>query len=209
MQFVASYRIAFWNFFRTFAAEFKLHTTMKKMLMMAAMMVAALTASAQNDELKNEIGVYYGFGSASNIVSSFGTAFNWDSSDKTGFWGPVGVEYYYHVTPGVAVGAMASVAGCTWSKNSDFTSTFITVMPSVKFNWLRKAHFGMYSSLSAGVMFEKSSLKADGQKQTENNTKFMGHVTALGAEFGSKLCGFTELGFGERGVLTVGIRYKF
>lgn len=182
---------------------------MKKILMMITMVVTALTASAQNDDLKHEIGVYYGFGSASNIVSSIGTAFNWDSSDKTGFWGPVGVEYYYHVTPVVAVGAMASVAGCTWSKNSDFKSTFITVMPSVKFNWLRKDHFGMYSSLSAGVMFEKNSLKADGQEQKDNNTCFMAHVTAVGAEFGGKLRGFTELGFGERGVLTVGIRYKF
>lgn len=182
---------------------------MKKILMMVTMMVAALTASAQDDDLKNEIGVYYGFGSASNIVSTIGTAFNWSSSDKTGFWGPVGIEYYHHVTPVVAIGAMASVAGCTWSKNNNDKSTFITVMPSVKFNWLRKEHFGMYSSLSAGVMFEKNSLKANGQEQTNNNTKFMGHVTAVGAEFGSKLRGFTELGFGERGVLTVGIRYKF
>ncbi len=182
---------------------------MKKILMMVTMMVAALTASAQDDDLKNEIGVYYGFGSASNIVSTIGTAFNWDSSDKTGFWGPVGIEYYHHVTPVVAIGAMTSVAGCTWSKKSDYKSTFITVMPSVKFNWLRKEHFGMYSSLSAGVLFEKCSLKANGQEQTENNTKFMAHATAVGAEFGSKLRGFTELGFGERGLLTVGIRYKF
>ena len=48
---------------------------MKKLMMIAAMMVAALTASAQNDDLKNEFGVYYGFGAASDIFSSFGHAF--------------------------------------------------------------------------------------------------------------------------------------
>ena len=42
---------------------------MKKLMMIAALMVAALTASAQNDDLKNEFGVYYGFGAASDIFS--------------------------------------------------------------------------------------------------------------------------------------------
>ena len=107
---------------------------MKKLFVMMAMMMAALTVNAQNDNLKNEIGVYYGFASASNIASSIGTAFNWDSSDQTGFWGPVGIEYYRHLTPVVAVGAVASIAGCTWSKNDDFSSKYYTVMPSVKFN---------------------------------------------------------------------------
>ena len=37
----------------------------------------------------------------------------------------------------------------------------------------------------------------------------MGHVSALGAEFGSQFRGFVELGFGERGVVTAGVRYKF
>jgi hypothetical protein len=38
----------------------------------------------------------------------------------------------------------------------------------------------------------------------------MGQLTALGAEFGGQqLRGFTELGFGERGILTIGARYKF
>jgi hypothetical protein len=38
----------------------------------------------------------------------------------------------------------------------------------------------------------------------------MGQLTALGAEFGSQqLRGFAELGFGERGMITLGLRYKF
>lgn len=183
---------------------------MKKLLMIVAFVVAAVAAHAQNDELKNEIGAFYGFGSVSNIVSAVGTAFNFDSSDQTGFWGPVGLEYYYRVTPVVALGASASIAGCTWSKNSDFTSKYITVMPSAKFNWLRKEYFGMYSSLSAGVMFIHSNGKdSNGSTKNENETKFMGHVSVLGLEFGSAFRGFAELGFGERGVLNVGVRYKF
>ena len=97
---------------------------MKKMMMIAVMLVASLGVSAQNDELKNEIGVYYGFGAASDIVSTIATA---------------------------------------------MTS---------------------YSS-------------------SDSKVDFMGHLTALGAEFGGQLRGFAELGFGERGVFTLGLRYKF
>ncbi len=179
---------------------------MKKMMMIAAMMVAALGVNAQNDDLKNEIGVFYGFGSASDIVSTIATSLtSYSSSDQNGFWGPVGIEYYYHVSPVVAVGGMFSVAGCKWG-NGDNTSKYYTVMPSVKFNWLRKNHFGMYSTLATGIMHATNEDKG----KSDSKTLFMGHVTALGAEFGGQqLRGFTELGFGERGVLTFGIRYKF
>ena len=111
---------------------------MKKIFAIAALLVATLTASAQNDDLKNEVGLYYGFGSATNIVSALGTAFNFDSKDQKGFWGPVGVDYFYHTSPVVAVGGMVSLAGCTYSENSNLKSTYITVMPALKFNWLHK-----------------------------------------------------------------------
>lgn len=181
---------------------------MKKMMMIAAMLVASLSMNAQDDDLKNEIGVYYGFGAASDIVSTITTTISksFSSSDQSGFWGPVGVEYYYHVTPGVAVGGMASIAGCKWGKDSECKTKYYTVMPAVKFNWLRKDHFGMYSGLAAGVMVVSDS----DNKDSESKAIFMGNVTALGAEFGGqKLRGFTELGFGERGMLTLGLRYKF
>ena len=177
-------------------------------MMIAAMMVASLGVSAQDDDLKNEIGVYYGFGAASDIVSTIATALTtYSSSDQNGFWGPVGIEYYYHVTPGVAIGAMASISGCKWGNNGEEKTKYYTVMPSVKFNWLRKDYFGMYSTLAAGFMV--ASLSGSNNGSSDSKVTFMGHVTALGAEFGGQLRGFAEFGFGERGVITLGARYKF
>jgi hypothetical protein len=49
----------------------------------------------------------------------------------------------------------------------------------------------------------------NGKDKSENITSFMGHATALGAEFGGPFRGFIELGFGERGMLSAGLRYKF
>ena len=99
-------------------------------------------------------------------------------------------------------------------QQKDLTENFITVMPSVKFNWLRKKNFGMYSALSAGVMFASVSVdgaakNADPDAKDETVTSFMFQATALGLEFGGNFRGFVEAGLGEKGLLCAGLRYKF
>ena len=114
---------------------------MKKLMMIATLLVASVSAYAQNDDLKNEIGVFYGFESASSYSSIISGAFvsAFSSSSRGGKWGPIGIEYYHHVTPIIGLGAVGTIAGCNWG-DDELTSTYISVMPSVKFNWLRKKH---------------------------------------------------------------------
>jgi len=186
---------------------------MKKFMLIAALMVVALNVNAQNDELKNEIGISYGFGSTSNILSTYSQAFNFGSSDQSGFWGPVAIEYFYHVTPVIGLGAIATISGCSWEGSSGLSknakSTYFSFMPSVKFNWLRKDHFGMYSKVAVGLFYDHASRETDSQTNTDNKTTVAFQVSALGLEFGSQLRGFLELGIGEQGVLLAGLRYKF
>lgn len=191
---------------------------MKKMIMMVvASIMVTMNVKAQNDDLKHEVGLYYGFGSASNLVSSIGAAFSVSTGDQTGFWGPVGMEYFYHASPVIGIGAVASIAGCKFDEpygsNVSLSEKYYTFMPAVKFNWLRKEHFGMYSGLAAGFMFVSPSASGTDSKgsKVECDTKgfFMYHLSALGVEFGSNIRGFAELGFGEKGVLCAGLRYKF
>ena len=189
---------------------------MKKYLLMAAMMVASFSANAQNDDLKNEIGVYYGFGSASSISGIIGHGI-FGSGQKGAFVGPIGLEYFHHISPGVALGAQASYATCsyenTWGGPDD-RMNFITVMPSVKFNWHRRDHFGMYSGLSAGISIISERVQSSNESHYSDkpgtSATFMFNVTALGTEFGGEAFrGFAELGFGEKGILCLGLRYKF
>ena len=193
--------------------------TMKRIFVMAvAAMMATVSVQAQ-DELKNEIGVFYGVESASNILSVYSSMFAAAAGDQSSWWGPVGVEYYYHVSPVVGVGAVAAYAGCKAedekTHKDDLSETFLTFMPSVKFNWLRKKHFGMYSGLSAGIMFLSVSINdsakaSDPDAKDETLTTFMFQATALGVEFGgSAFRGFVEAGLGEKGTLCAGLRYKF
>jgi len=187
-------------------------------LMVSVAMMTVVNVNAQ-DEQKNEIGVFYGVGSASDILSTLTSAFSAAVGDQSSWLGPVGVEYYYHLTPVVGLGAVAEYAKCKAmddkAKVKGLNETFITVMPSVKFNWLRKKHFGMYSGLSAGVMFVSMSVDnavkaADPEAKDETKAAFMFQATALGAEFGGEqFRGFVETGFGEKGMLCAGLRYKF
>ncbi|MBR0275692.1 MAG: outer membrane beta-barrel protein [Prevotella sp.] len=192
---------------------------MKKMLVMAvAALMATMSVQAQNEQ-KNEVGVFYGVGSASNLFSVYTGAFAAAAGDQSSFWGPIGVEYYYHVSPVVGVGAVAAYASCKAedkkTNEKDLSESFFTVMPSVKFNWLRKKHFGMYSGLSAGVMIlsvsPNDNAKAnDPDAKNETLASFMFQATALGMEFGGQqFRGFVEAGIGEKGVLCAGLRYKF
>ncbi len=192
---------------------------MKKLLMMAAVaMMTVVNVNAQ-DEKKNEIGVFYGTGSASNLFSAFSGAFAASAGDQSSWWGPIGIEYYHHITPVVGIGAVAVYARCKAEDEKthkrDLSENFFTVMPSVKFNWLRKKHFGMYSGISAGVMFlsvspNDNAKAADPDAKSETLVSFMFQATAVGVEFGSEAFrGFVEAGLGEKGVLCAGLRYKF
>ncbi|MBR5384367.1 MAG: hypothetical protein IK143_00635 [Bacteroidales bacterium] len=192
---------------------------MKKfiLMIMAATMVT-LNARAQDNEPRSEIGLFYGLGSASDVISTFTAGFSFSTGDQTGFWGPVGVEYYYHLTPVVAVGAIAEYAGCKldnpFDQDGSMSVQYLTVMPSVKFNWLRKRHFGLYSSLAAGVMAtninpDEATKRTNEDAKDETVYGFMFQASALGVEFGGALRGFTEFGIGEKGILCLGLRYRF
>ena len=155
----------------------------------------------------------------SDVFSFITTAYAAAAGDQGSFWGPIGVEYYYNISPTIGLGAVASYAGCKAedekTRKEDLTESYFTVMPSVKFNWLRKKNFGMYSALSAGVMFFSISCNDDAKKsdpnaKDESLTVFMFQATALGAEFGGEqFRGFVEAGVGEKGLLCAGLRYKF
>lgn len=189
----------------------------KKFAVMAVATLVAVNANAQNDEPKNEIGVFYSVASVSNVLSEFGAAFSYSTGSQTGYWGPIGIEYFRRLSPVVAVGAVAEYSHCKWDKNYDsdgsLTSSYITVMPSIKFNWLRKEYWGLYSGASAGIMIATLDASKASEKnpdiKDETVTTFMFQATALGAEFGKDFRFFTEVGFGEKGVVCAGLRYKF
>lgn len=201
---------------------------MKIRVLLAALAISAfmcVPAQAQDElETRHEIAVSYGAVPNSvwiDIFSDVVPAIFGEAHENTHYIGPIGLEYYYHTSPLIGVG----VVGVFATNNEDafrdkkmtahINKSYTTLMPSVKFNWLRKKHFGMYSALSAGAMFASvkcndNAKAADPNAKDETVTVFMFQVTALGVEFGGQqFRGFVEAGAGEKGLLCAGLRYKF
>ena len=199
---------------------------MRKMFSLAvAALMATMNVNAQNNgyDTRHEIGISYGAGCNSDIITSFGGALGkalvGAQSDNDSRFGTIAVEYFYHTSKVIGVGAIAGFGqnkedtrskntGELWGSNTD---TYYTIMPAVKFNWLRKSHFGMYSKLAAGIMFSRFRYeRTDGKENTDNSTDFNWQVSLIGVEAGSAtLRGFAELGSGEQGIILAGVRYKF
>ena len=173
-------------------------------------------------------------------VATVGTHTGHTSYDNEKYIPPISVEYFHHLNKTVSIGAIGCFNGYTsdmfftWQKNNgDGTGTvkskenigvakkyYATLMPAVKFDWVRTKNFGVYSKLALGLtyMYEKEIQKKDdtgkdiGEKKLHSDIGFMGNFQAslLGIEAGTmKIRGFAELGCGEQGILQAGLRYKF
>ena len=198
---------------------------MKIKFLFAALAISALVCvSAQaQDEPRHELSVSYGFLPNSiwlDITSDvFGSLFG-SEYEHSAATGPIGLEYYYRTSPLIAVGAVATFAKHSEDEkhNSGITRTsknsYITLMPSVKFNWLRRSNWGMYTKVAAGASLRHSSLQNNNdlpaKKPTDNTVFFNFQVSALGIEAGTEnVRAFAELGIGEQGVGLAGVRFRF
>ena len=91
----------------------------------------------------------------------------------------------------------------------------LSFLPTMKFNWLRKKYFTMYSRLSAGCTYRHENMRVlEGvdsflKDQTLGKTSFMYQISPLGLEVGSphfRL--FAELGWGATAVQS-GLRIRY
>jgi hypothetical protein len=200
---------------------------MKKILLMAvAAMMATTSVNAQNGyDTKQEVAVSLGALSNSDIINAFetiGGAIVGVTTDNESFFGPVSVEYFYHLNPWLGVGGIIAygqmsqdlfLTGKKNGKDGEIKNHYTTLMPAVKFDWLRKSHFGVYSKLAIGATLRNEKIDYDSANYDDHDDTSL-HVnwqlSLLGLEAGSRqLRGFLELGTGEQGIALIGLRYKF
>lgn len=145
------------------------------------------------------------------------------------YYPTVAVEYYYHVNRVIGLGGIMAYNGMsrdmfvtvkdneTGTRSTQKTGVAkrhnFSIIPTAKFDWLRKKNFGMYSKLGVGVSFLNESQKDDAAGGTDySNTDAVVNFqcSLLGIEVGSqRLRGFVEAGVGERGIFSAGLQYKF
>ena len=195
--------------------------------MAAVAIMTAMSAQAQSgyEDIKHEIGISYGALSNSTwmsmgedlgtIMGSLGHVTYNDGS----IFGALGVEYFYHVSPLIGVGAIATYTRETKVifyrdvKCGEAENTYISLLPAVKIDWLRKKYFGMYSKAAVGVTLtsKKEDYTDDSSKDiSEDNVDFNWQASLIGIEAGSpNLRCYFEFGVGEQGIFVGGVRFKF
>ncbi len=199
-----------------------------KFLLAALAISSAMCFSAQaQDEMETRHEVAIGYGTIPNsiwidVYTDVIKAMFGEEQDGYKHVGPISLEYYYHTSPLIGVGAVAVFT----SNNengfiNDIQSThtfksYFSFLPSVKFNWLRKNKWGLYSKIAAGVTyahFKQDEYDDNGhrtnEKTTVNDILFNYQLSLIGVEVGSKVRGFAEFGLGEQGIALAGVRYKF
>lgn len=192
--------------------------------MVAVAIMTATGLSAQNgyDNTKHEVGFSIGLWSNSQIIDGFeyiGGALVGARYKNESFIGPITAEYFYHVKNWLGVGGIFAYGQNKQDvyfgddKDAEMKSNYVTLMPAVKFDWLRMKHFGMYSKLALGATLRSESYDNVDPKDKDDNDSDI-HVnwqlSLLGLEFGgTTFRGFLELGTGEQGIALVGLRYKF
>lgn len=143
---------------------------------------------------------------------------------------PCSAEYYYRVNRFLSVGAIGAF-NCmkrdiylnvkyTDGRDPSSTSEYVgkakkynvTIMPAVKFDWLRREHVGLYSKAAVGASFMIERQKENDGTKLEKDTDVMPNfqATLFGVEAGSqRFRAFAEFGVGEQGMAVAGLRYKF
>ena len=199
---------------------------MKIKFLLAALAISVLVnipAQAQ-DECRHEISASYGAVANSTWLEAAGefiSAVLGYEYQKCSYVGPMGLEYYYHVNPLIGVGAVGVFAKYNQEEKykDNITSigknSYFTFMPAVKFNWLRRENWGLYSKVAAGATLrhshlDKTSKSSESTTKDENGAFFNFQISAIGIEAGGKhVLGFLEAGVGEQGIALAGIRFKF
>ncbi len=194
-------------------------------LFVAVLLCCPVCLQAQNETVRHEISVGGGYYSNSELLDLYtelvtmGFTGGYASYENEKFRNPLSIEYYYHVSPLIGVGAIAVY---THSKKDIVyggdiegrtKSNYFTLMPAVKINWLRKNAWGLYSKVGLGASYRNEKMTSYDKSvssKTENDVIFNFQATAIGVEAGSEnYRGFMELGIGEQGVVNAGVRLRF
>jgi len=199
---------------------------MKKILVMVAIaMMTTVSVNAQNENLRHELSLSYGLGSIAQFGEGLGEGLGLIFSDTEyddGFiLGPISAEYFYHFNnPRLAIGGIVSYSkwdsdiqkkSGSHEKVGERNRNYWAVMPAIKWYWVNKNAFGLYSKGAVGAAFLNSTEKdfATNTSEDDSSTHFMFQLSLIGIEFGKQFRGFAEAGIGQQGFLLAGIRYKF
>jgi hypothetical protein len=208
-----------------------------KSIVFMALMIVATSLNAQ--DYKHEFRIGGGLGidpHLQNVRNRFVDTNNLEESDFCGINGIQAtgfIEYFNHINKYWAIGgnigiSEASGGGARFKReytnaisylfelfflfltsDFEFHSTSQYLMPAVKYSWIPRNHFCLYSKVALGIMHYKQDITCDelaSPQRHENGFRLAYQFSPVGCEFGGeRIRGFIELGYGKQGMYNAGV----
>ena len=199
---------------------------MKRLLFSVALLIiSSFVCLAQTDESRHEISVSYGYLTLPQAIDliSVGTVTvlgglyvgiadvmapgdqEYLNRIDNGGTGSFSFQYLYSLNKTIKLGGIVCYESTwgEWNNGDEYIVHYPAVIATSKFMWFNREHFGMYSKLSLGL-----TLAINGQCEAMLIPAFQ--TSAVSMEFGGKsLRGFLETGWGNQGLLNLGMKYSF
>lgn len=174
----------------------------KAIIFVLGLLLSYASAFASSDHEQN-ISISYGYFNlnAMTIVSGniISHAFDKDFEDEE-------VDFItassFNIAYGFEVGKLLETGGfLTYAyAANDINMHTISLMPKAKFNWVNKTDFRCYSQLAFGVatIFDSDTFDVEA----------VFHISLIGFEFGLDTSFFFELGAGQVGSFSAGVKFS-
>jgi hypothetical protein len=170
-----------------------------------------LTPRKDQSVLYNDVFAGYGLGSL----------YFWSNQDDSRSYAAPGtffIGYQRSLGKVISVGFQASFTPInseyksTNSYNyyySEKTDNYWQGIANIKFSYLNKPMFRMYSGVGLGVTMDYYTETVNGTTTKGQRLLPAGQMTFLGFRVGRALSGFGEFGIGTNGIIIVGMSYRF
>lgn len=172
-------------------------------------------------ESKHEIQLGAGIWSTTEIVDIFGnvlatglTGGAYQSKDAT-YSGAFHLGYKYSIAPKIAIGGIfvyensSSDAYIDNASAGQFKNNYYTLAAEMDYKYIKKKNLSLYGVLGAGATLYGQKYEESNKNVSENTVNFNFQISPLCIKLGNKVGGFAELGFGYKGILSVGFFTRF
>lgn len=170
---------------------------------------------------RHELSLAYGILPITGWMDSFAGLF----TDKSGFasgrshtsgWGAVSICYNFSMNRKVAFGGMYTCSGMKEvvasgnGPTGKFSTRFHTVMPVLKFSWYSRPKVLLYTRAGIGIVISTQQESGFVEKTYSRKNAYLAwQCSPVGIEVGTGFAGFAEIGIGNAGLLSAGLRYRF
>ncbi|MCF8229689.1 MAG: outer membrane beta-barrel protein [Bacteroidales bacterium] len=199
---------------------------MKKILIISLLLMLWAPYASKAQDYKNELNLSYGLATSNDFAEVFASVFDdiiynifgeGATSADTKSTGAFLLTYQRNLSKVISVGPVLGYEKITDEVDKDdkkigeIKHDIYTIAAEGRIHYFNRSDFGMYLGVGAGISSFSSSTDSkqavDGDTDTDTNFTF--HVTALGLRIGNQLCANAELGFGYRGLINLGLSYRF